>query len=233
MTEHPLLDLAGASIGYDREPVLRQADLAIRRGEFWGILGYNGSGKTTLVKTLLGLLPCLKGRRKGRPLRCGYVPQKEKLDPIYPLTVSAVVAMGAWRGLDPFGLRSTDRLPSLVSRALEEAGALELADAPFSSLSGGQRQRVLVARGLVGEPELLVLDEPLAGIDIATQESLLALFRTFKERGLTALMVSHRVSAEKGLFTHVAWLEAGMIESGPAERMFSEGRVSQVFKAEL
>ncbi|MDD5656679.1 MAG: ATP-binding cassette domain-containing protein, partial [Elusimicrobia bacterium] len=209
-------------------------DLEVNRGDFWGILGFNGSGKTALLKTLLGLLPVRGGRRAmhGRP-RFGYVPQKERLDTAYPLTARDVAALGACRSFDPLGWLP-GRHDGLVRRSLQEAGVLELERRPYRELSGGQRQRVLIARALAAEPDLLMLDEPLAGVDIATQHELLRLLKRLKaEQDLTVLMVSHRVSAEKGLFTHIAWVEDGRVDSGTAGAMLSGGRVGQVFNSEL
>ena len=104
----------------------------------------------------------------------------------------------------------------------------------FSDLSGGQKQRVLLARALAAEPEILVLDEPLAGIDITTQHALLKLLKELKEkRRLTILMVSHRVSAEKALFTNIAWVDEGRVTTGSATEMLSKGRLSEIFKSEL
>lgn len=235
----PLIRFKNAALGYGKTPLLTQVDLDIRAGEFWGILGHNGSGKTTILKTLLGLLPTLsgefdaRGRHVGRP-RYGYVPQKERLDPLYPLTSRAVVAMGTFRTLDLLQRLRSAGDGGLVERCLADCGAADLADRRFSDLSGGQKQRVIIARALAAEPEVLVLDEPLAGVDITTQRALLTLLGELKERrDLTILMVSHRVSAEKGLFTDVAWVDEGRVTTGPAAEMFSAGRLSEVFKSEL
>jgi manganese/zinc/iron transport system ATP- binding protein len=234
----PLVRFHNATLGYDKAPILTKVDLEIERGSFWGVLGHNGSGKTTILKTMLGLIPCqrgdlvLRGEHGGAP-RFGYVPQKERLDPLYPLSGRAVAEMGAWRKLDPlrsFRAGSGD----LVKRCLAECGATGFAERRFSDLSGGQKQRVLIARALAAEPEILVLDEPLAGIDITTQHALLGLLKEVRrDRDLTILMVSHRVSAEKGLFTSVAWVDEGRVTSGPADEMFSKGRLAEVFKSEL
>ncbi|MCR4296792.1 MAG: ATP-binding cassette domain-containing protein, partial [Elusimicrobia bacterium] len=122
----------------------------------------------------------------------------------------------------------------LVNRCLADCGAANLAERRFSELSGGQKQRVIIARALAAEPEVLVLDEPLAGVDITTQLALLKLLKELKDRrDLTILMVSHRVSAEKGLFSDVAWVDEGRVTTGPAAEMFSSGRLSEVFKSEL
>lgn len=229
----PLVRFTGASLGYGRTPVLKDVGLAVHAGDFWGVLGHNGSGKTTILKTMLGLIPILKGRLEGRP-RWGYVPQKERLDPLYPLSSYDVAAMGTHRKVELFArLRGKDQ-GALVRRCLEDCGASHLAARRFSDLSGGQKQRVLIARALAAEPEVLALDEPLAGIDITTQTALLALLQKLRtERGLTVLMVSHRVSAEKGLFSHVAWVDEGRVETGPTREMLSKGRLAEIYRSEL
>ncbi len=224
-----------ASLGYGRSPILTKVDLEVEPGSFWGILGHNGSGKTTILKTMLGLIPCLGGELsfRGTP-RFGYVPQKERLDPLFPLSARAVAEMGTYRKLDLLRRLRRAGDGGVVDRCLADCGAAGFADKRLSDLSGGQKQRVLIARALAAEPEILVLDEPLAGIDITTQQALLKLLKDLKEqRDLTILMVSHRVSAEKGLFTHAAWVDEGRVTAGPSREMFSSGRLSEVFRSEL
>lgn len=233
----PLLRFKRSAIGYGRKAVLTDVNLEVTEGSFWGIFGYNGSGKTTLLRTLLGLIPVLKGQFTTRGAsfgvpRFGYVPQKEKLDAIYPLTGWDVAEMGTYRRLELF--RRARRLEhrQLISRCLHDCGAAAFASRAYSDLSGGQKQRVLIARALAAEPELLILDEPLAGIDVATQKSLLALLKELKgHRKLTVLMVSHRLQAERDLFTHVAWVDEGRVESGPAEEMLA-GKIGDIFRGE-
>jgi ABC-type Mn2+/Zn2+ transport system ATPase subunit len=234
----PLIEFKRASIGYGGAPVLTGVDLSVEAGDFWGVLGHNGSGKSTLLKTALGLIPVQKGGLERRGSRLGlpafgYVPQKERLDPLYPLTAGDVAAMGAWRKVELFArLRGKDGV-ELAKRALHDCGASQLVHRRFSDLSGGQKQRVLIARALAAEPELLVLDEPLAGIDVTTQRALLDLLKDLKSRlKLTVMMVSHRVSAEKGLFTKIAWVDEGKVESGPAEKLLSHGRLAELFRSE-
>jgi len=238
-TPEPLIRFKNASLGYGKTTILTKVDLDILPGSFWGILGHNGSGKTTILKTMLGLIPCLRGEFTehgglfGKP-RFGYVPQKERLDPLYPLSARAVTAMGTYRRLDLLQRLRGAGHDDIVNRCLADCGATDLAERRLSALSGGQKQRVMIARALAAEPEILVLDEPLAGIDITTQQALLALLKDLKERRkLTILMVSHRVSAEKGLFTDVAWVDEGRVATGPSADMFASGRLSEVFKTEL
>ncbi|MBI3553211.1 MAG: metal ABC transporter ATP-binding protein [Elusimicrobia bacterium] len=235
----PLLRFKNASLGYGSTAVLHGVNFEAAPGSFIGILGHNGAGKSTVLKTLLGLIPALKGEfhargtHFGKP-RYGYVPQKEKLDAIYPLTAYEVAAMGTYRGLELMARLRGLGHKDLIRRSLKQCGALELSDKRYSDLSGGQRQRVLIARALAAEPELLVLDEPLAGIDVTTQSALLKLFETLKEqKDLTVLMVSHRIQREKDLFSHVAWVGDGKVESGPTAEMLSAGKIMKIFEAEL
>lgn len=230
-----MIRFKNASLGHGKTPVLTHVDFEIRPGSFWGILGHNGSGKTTILKTMLGLIPCLDGcvAAAGHP-RFGYVPQKERLDPLFPVSALDVAKMGTYRRFDPLQRLHGDGGGKLVQRCLADCGASDLATQRFSDLSGGQKQRIVIARALAAEPEILVLDEPLAGIDITTQTALLTLLKDLKEhRKLTILMVSHRISAEKDLFTDVAWVHEGLVTTGPSAEMFASGKLSEIFKSEL
>lgn len=191
-----------------------------------------------MLKTLLGLTPCLKGRvvRHGAPggPKFGYVPQKETLDPRFPVTAYDVAAMGTCRKVELFRrLRGLDDR-RLIESCLAACGVAALASRRYGDLSGGQRQRVLLARALAAEPEVLALDEPLAGIDVTTQRSLITLLRELKEqRRLTVLMVSHGVRAVRELLTHAAWCGDGKVVFGEAERVLGAGKAQQTFESEL
>jgi len=182
-------------------PVIRRVDLTVRPGELVTVLGGNGSGKSTLVRAALGLVPATSGRVEllGTPLhrfrdwvRIGYVPQRSTAASGVPATVREVVAAGrlAGRGLlRP--LRRRDR--AAIDAALV---AVDLADRhrdPVAELSGGQQHRVLVARSLVSDPDLLVLDEPLAGVDLAHQDTLSALLAEQTARGVALVLVAHEL----------------------------------------
>ncbi len=231
----PLIQFKHASLGYGRYPVLSGVNLSIEPGAFVGILGPNGAGKSTWLKALLGLIPCQKGHVACREdLRFGYVPQKERLDPIYPLSAQDVAGMGTYRRFRFWPWKGRKDRRELVGHCLNACGASLLSHRPYSDLSGGQKQRVLLARALVTQPEVLALDEPLAGIDITTQKSLLRLLKQFKDEGkLTILMVSHRVQAERGLFSHIIWCDEGQAVMGPAEDMLAKAQIGDIFKSEL
>jgi zinc transport system ATP-binding protein len=178
---------------------VQAASLAIRRDEFVVLLGSNGSGKTTLLRGLLGFLPPLAGRVVRRPdLRVGYVPQRETLDPLYPLSAFDVVRLGAWGDL-PFWRPSGARERARTRDALAACCAGDLARRRYAALSGGQRQRVLLARALATQPDLLLLDEPTAGIDPQAEATILDLLSKLRaERGLSIWMVTHHVAAMAG-----------------------------------
>lgn len=189
----PVIELRGASLGYDGETVLRGVELDVHAGEFVGISGANGSGKTTLLRSMLGFLPLLGGRagRTLPPSRIGYVPQGATLDPCFPLSVDEVVAMGAYGRLHPL-----QRFPrgerKRVEAALERVGLAHLGRAAFFELSGGQRQRVLVARALNQDPALLLLDEPFSGLDRDSREAVLqGLALINRQARVTVVLSSH------------------------------------------
>lgn len=234
----PLIKFESANLGYPGRPVLSDVNFAVDRGAFIGIFGPNGSGKTTILKTILGLLAPLEGALRfdggARRPRLGYVPQKERLDSIFPLSVFEVAAMGTYRKFEPIrGLRGTEK-SRLIRDCLRTCGALDLQGRRYGDLSGGQRQRVLIARALAAEPELLALDEPMAGVDISTQAALLELLQGVKKAGeLTVLMVSHRIQVEKGLFTHIVWVDGGKAVLAPAAELLARGPITKVFRSEL
>ena len=221
-----LLTLDDVSLGYDGRPVLEHISFTVERGEFLALLGPNGSGKTTLFRGMLGLIPVLAGRiawgwdRLASPP--GYVPQKESLDPIFPLTAHEVVLMGTYARLAP--LRPIGRRRRrLASTCLAQVGLGDLADQPFWALSGGQKQRVLIARALAAEPEVLLLDEPTAGIDAAAEATIMELImHLHRERGLTVILVSHHLRLVRSLVGTVIWVEDGRVAKGATAEMLKQ-----------
>ncbi|QLQ15995.1 MAG: ABC transporter ATP-binding protein [Micropruina sp.] len=196
----PLVSAAGVSVLLGGVPVLRDLSFTIDRGETVALMGGNGSGKTTLVRTLLNLIPHQHGRIElfGTPVgdfrewwRVGYVPQRTA-PTLRQATVGEVTAtgrLGRRRPLTPASRQ--DR--ATVTGALQRVGMADRARSLFAELSGGQQQRVLIARALASEAEFLVLDEPLAGVDLATQQTLADLLRDLRDEGLTSLIVLHEL----------------------------------------
>jgi zinc transport system ATP-binding protein len=217
--------VAGATVVYAGHAVLRGVSLDVTAGEVVALLGANGAGKSTLVRAALGLVPLYRGevRLFGTPLRrfrdwrrIGYVPQRLGAGAGVPATVREVVGAGrlARRGfLRPAS--PADR--AAVGGALGAVGLAERAGDPVGTLSGGQQQRVLIARALAGEPELLVLDEPTAGVDAASQQAFASALGHFvRGRGGTVLLVAHELGALAPLVTRAVVLHHGeIVHSGP------------------
>ena len=190
------ISLNGVSFAYGGTPALSDVTVRVGRGELFCIVGPNGGGKTTLLKLVLGLLQPDRGRVevlgvdpvRARP-RVGYVPQHWNFDLQFPVRVRDVVLMGRLRGSGLLSFYRPDDHRA-VQKALGEVGLPDLEDRPFSALSGGQRQRVLIARALACEPEMLLLDEPTASVDIVAEEELHQLLHVLNRR-MTIAVVTH------------------------------------------
>jgi len=234
MTPPPVLCVRDASLGYDGRPVLQHVTFDVESGEFTALVGPNGAGKTTLLRGIVGLVPLIAGDlvRGGDGRRPpGYVPQRDTLDPIFPLTAREVVRMGTYARLGilrPVGRRER----RLADDALDQVGLRPLAEQPYWSLSGGQKQRVLIARALAAEPELLVLDEPTAGVDPGAAAAIMdAITRLNRERQLTVLLVTHQLRLVRPLVRSVIWVDGGTATKGTPEDMLSPERIADVFGA--
>lgn len=187
--------------------VLERVSLTVRRGEIVTLIGPNGSGKSTLVRTLLGLIKPDRGRVFTHPgIRIGYMPQRLQVDPVLPLSVRRFLTLG---------VRAT--LPQ-VQAALEEVGAAHVVDRPIQDVSGGELQRVLLARALLREPDLLVLDEPVQGVDVNGQHELYELITRIRtQRGCGILMVSHDLHLVMAATDHVVCLNRHVCCAGRPE----------------
>jgi len=228
-----LVSLDGVSLGYGGRPILEHVSLVVERGEFAALLGPNGAGKTTLFRGILGLIPLLGGRieygfnRRATPP--GYVPQKESLDPIFPLTGYEVVLMGAAARVPPLWPVGRHRR-QLATECLVRVGLTEAAEQPFWALSGGQKQRVLIARALAVEPQLLLLDEPTAGVDPGAEAAIIdTIARLNRDEGLTVIIVSHHLRLVRAVVRSVIWVEAGEAVKGTAAEMLSTERLVDAF----
>ncbi len=219
------------TLGYPGRVVLPRVDLVVQRGDFLAILGPNGSGKTTILRAILGILKPLAGRVVA-PTNCGYSPQRRALDPIFPFTVEEVVGMGLTRELGPLrrpGFAEHRR----VKRALAACGVKHLAERAFRELSGGQQQRTLVARALVTEPEILILDEPTNDLDLTGEHEIMELVAKLNHEGRTVVMVSHLLNVVAHYATRVAILSHGELDTGLATEVLTSERLSRLYRIDV
>ena len=216
MTERPALELRDLSYSYDGTPVIEGANLTVGCGEFVTVVGPNGGGKTTLIKLVLGLLRPDSGsvrvfgcRPEESKPRMGYVPQRSDIDPSFPATVLDVVLMGRLGKTRRFGMYTREDVDAAMA-ALVDVELAELSRRPFSKLSGGQRQRTLIARALASQPDILLLDEPTANLDIAMEQELYEILLRLKKR-LTLLLVSHDLAFVSGFTDTVACVNRSVV----------------------
>lgn len=209
MNERPAVAIEDVSFSYDGTPVVSGANLTVGCSEFVTIVGPNGGGKSTLLRLVLGLLVPDSGsvrvfgcRPEESKPRMGYVPQHCDTDPSFPATVLDVVLMGRLGRTRVFGTYTRDDTDAAMA-ALNDVELSDLVRRPFSRLSGGQRQRTLIARALVSEPDILLLDEPAASLDIAMEKELYDILLRLKRR-LTVLLVSHDLAFVAGFTDTVA-----------------------------
>ena len=230
-----LITLDNLSIGYNGQPVLSGISLSIGPASFTAILGANGSGKSTLLKTLIGLLSPLAGRMDiaqsaGADLVFGYVPQSVQFDPMYLLTGFEVALMGTYGRVRP-GRRVPAGERAFTQECLRAVAAEEFSHERFAELSGGQKQRVLIARALATRPEVLVLDEPTAGVDHAATHALLDFIAQLrKEQSLTVLLVTHDFGVVRQHAEQVIWLHDGRAIHGTAEELLRPERMAQILE---
>lgn len=222
------IDIADMSVGYGGPPVLTDVDLAVRPGELVALVGANGAGKSTLLKVVVGLLRPSQGvvrvlgsDPRAAAQRIAYLPQAEELRWDYPLRVDDVVAMGRI-GRSAGGSSAT-------ASALAQVSASELARRPISALSGGQRQRVLLARALVSEPELLLLDEPATGVDPATEEQLMTVLRDIAATGRTVLVSTHDLGGVVAHFRRVVCLNGRIVADGDVSLLRDDGVLRETY----
>ncbi|MEV6111470.1 metal ABC transporter ATP-binding protein [Streptomyces sp. NPDC052109] len=226
MTSEPVIALRGVTAELGGRPVLRGIDLTVGRGEVVALLGANGSGKSTAIRTIVGQVAPAGGtielfgtpRRAFRDwARVGYVPQRTTAAGGVPATVTEIVSSGRL-SRTRFGVfRRADR--DAVHRALELVGMADRAKDSVNALSGGQHQRVLIARALVAEPELLIMDEPMAGVDLASQEVLARTLEQQVDAGTTVLLVLHELGPLEPLIDRAVVLRDGcVLHDGPPPR---------------
>jgi manganese/zinc/iron transport system ATP- binding protein len=241
-SEHSLsapVSIHDMTVAYHRKPVLWDVDLDLPEGRLIGLIGPNGAGKSTLIKAVLDLVPRATGRVLiyGQPYSqqrglVGYVPQRESVDWDFPVSALDVVAMGLYRQLGwfrPVGKPERER----ALGALARVGMQDFAHRQISQLSGGQQQRVFLARALVQDALVYLMDEPFAGVDAATEKAIVLLLQELQAAGKTVLVVHHDLQTVPEYFDHVIMVNARIIAAGPTREVFTAEHLHTTYGGKL
>ncbi|HEY2811503.1 MAG TPA: metal ABC transporter ATP-binding protein [Rhabdochlamydiaceae bacterium] len=232
---HFALEVEGLNVNFDRTSVLWDIHFAIPSGKLVGIIGPNGAGKSTLLKVLLGMIKPLAGKMhcfgesiKKTKKRIAYVPQRSSVDWDFPITAFDLVLMGRYGKLGYFMWpRKADR--EAARKALDLVGMGAFADRQISQLSGGQQQRLFLARALLQDADLYFMDEPFAGVDMATEKAIIALLDKLKSQGKTLLVVHHDLSTVDSYFDWVLMLNTCLVACGPVTDVFHPDAIMRTF----
>ena len=234
----PALEVRGVSVRYNGSPALDNVDFVANRGEQIAIVGPNGAGKSTLFGAIVGTIRPNQGTVKiygsgpGQHICIGYVPQRTKIDWRFPVTVDEVVMMGR---VGKIGwLRAPGRHDrELVGSSLAQVGMADLAHRQIGELSGGQQQRVFLARTLAQEAEILLLDEPLTGLDQPSQEAILSILAGMRDQGMTMLLSTHDLNRAAELFGRMVLLNGHIVADGPPEQVLTAQNLSAAYGSHL
>lgn len=233
------LETHDLSVSYRGKPVLHGVDIEVPQGSLTGIMGPNGAGKSTLLKAIMGVIPAAGGWVKilDRPLRevlgrVGYVPQRESVDWDFPVSVFDVALMGTYGGLGWFGRPGkAERLRAAA--ALEQTGMTELSSRQIGELSGGQQQRTFLARALAQQAEVYLMDEPFAGVDAATERTIIELLGKMRDEGKTVLVVHHDLQTAAQYFDRLLLLNGRVVAHGTVEEVFRREILEQAYGGKL
>lgn len=227
------------TVAYHKRPVLWDVDLDVPRGSLVGVLGPNGAGKSTLIKAVIDQVPRASGNVLifGGPYserrECiGYVPQRESVDWDFPVTALDVAAMGLYGRIGWFG-RVKRRHREQALSAMERMGIADLANRQISQLSGGQQQRTFLARALVQDADLYLMDEPFAGVDAATERTIVEILRELRARGKTVLVVHHDLQTVREYFDRVILLNMRVVAHGRTVDVFNASNLQKTYGGTL
>jgi manganese/zinc/iron transport system ATP- binding protein len=236
---HPALEIHDLTVAFDRKPVLWNIDISIPQGKLVGIVGPNGAGKSTLIKAVMGLLPLSSGYVKvfDQTLdvvrdRISYVPQRESVDWDFPASVLDVVLMGRYGKLGLFKRpRKADR--DVAMECLKKVGMESFINRQISQLSGGQQQRTFLARALAQQADIYFLDEPFAGVDAATEKTIIQLLQEMTNAKKTVIVVHHDLQSVTEYFDWVILLNTRLIAHGPTDATFTSQNLQEAYGGKL
>ncbi len=233
----PTLEIRDLAAGYDGSWVLSGVDLALPPGRLVAVIGPNGSGKSTLLRAILGLVPHRRGTvlLSGQPIdrrRIAYVPQRELVDWSFPINAEQVVLMGRYPRIGPVAPAGPDDRAA-VAAALERVGMRDLSHRQIGALSGGQQQRVFLARALVQDADVVLLDEPMTGVDLATEETISTLMRDLRDAGTTVVYATHDLEAAADISDLLCFVNGRIVAFGPPAETFTPHTLHETFGGEL
>ena len=237
MTRADLLRLDGIGVRLGGRQVLSDVSFTIRKGEFTGLIGPNGAGKTTLLRVILGLQEPSSGqvlidgepRQKSNKSSIGYVPQKLVIDPDMPLRARDVVSLGLDGHRLGFGFPSR-RCRDLIDKTLCDVGAEKYADARVGELSGGEQQRVLIAHALISRPKLLLLDEPLANLDLKSEQEIVAVLgKLAREHEISVLLSAHDMNPLLSVMDRIVYVANGRVATGSTDEVVTSEGLSRLY----
>lgn len=235
----PPLSVYDLTVAYHRKPVIWDIEFEIPPGSLVGVVGPNGAGKSTLLKAIMDLIPRASGRvsifdksyRQNRH-RVGYVPQRESVDWDFPVNALDVVTMGLYEQIG-WCLPVRKKHRTAAMQALERVGIAELAGRQISQLSGGQQQRTFLARALVQNADLYLMDEPFAAVDAATEKAIVRILRDMKDAGKTSVVIHHDLQTVPSYFDYLILLNMRVVAHGPVEEVFTPENLHKTYGGRL
>ncbi len=230
-----ILEVEELNVSYEKIAVLWDISFSLEKGQCVGVIGPNGAGKTTLIKGILQLVKATSGSTLffGKPLkkvrrRVSYVPQRDSIDWDFPITVFDAVLMGRYGHLGK--LKWARKADKIATREMLEFLNLDkFADRQISQLSGGQKQRLFIARALLQDADLYFLDEPFAGIDLATEKLIIDLLKSLQKKGKTLFVIHHDLNTVENYFDKVMMLNTSMIAFGDVKKVFTTQNLNRTF----
>lgn len=234
----PAIEVRDLTVSYGATPVFAGVSFALAPGRLIGVIGPNGAGKTTLLKAILGLVPrtgsvtvggATVSRRSGQ---LAYVPQRDAINWRFPASVLDVVLMGRYARLG-WLRRPGPRDRALAHACLEQVGMAAYAAQPIAQLSGGQQQRVFLARALAQEPDVLLLDEPISGVDAPTQETILRILASLAREGKTLLLTTHDLRCNMDFFDGLLAVNRGLVALGAVEQVLTPQVLAATYGAQI
>ena len=223
------IEIKNLTVAYGENIALEDLNLNIEVGSLMALVGPNGAGKSTLIKTILKFLKQITGEIKINAKTLAYVPQRNSVDWDFPTTLFDVVEMGCYGRVGLFK-RVSKGEKQKVLKAIEQVGMLEFKDRQISELSGGQQQRAFIARALVQEADIYLMDEPFQGVDSTTEKSIVEILKQLKAEGKTIIVVHHDLQTVPTYFESVALINKAVIVSGKASEVFTQENIDVTYR---